>query len=64
MKKIKKTYIIDKNLTAPVSKGENVGYVAIKLNDKVVTTINLYAMEDIQLGSLYRRTLDSILKNF
>ena len=64
MKKIKKTYIIDKNLTAPVSKGENVGYVAIKLNDNVVTTINLYAMEDIQLGSLYRRTLDSILKNF
>ena len=64
MKKIKKTYIIDKNLTAPVSKGENVGYVAIKLNDEVVTTINLYAMEDIQLGSLYRRTLDSILKNF
>ena len=64
IKKIKKTYIIDKNLTAPVSKGENVGYVAIKLNDNVVTTINLYAMEDIQLGSLYRRTLDSILKNF
>ena len=64
MKKIKKTYIIDKNLTAPVSKGENVGYVAVKLNDEVVTTINLYAMEDIQLGSLYRRTLDSILKNF
>ena len=64
IKKVKKTYVIDKNLTAPVSKGENVGYVAIKLNDEVVTKINLYAMEDIQLGSLYRRTLDSILKNF
>ena len=64
IKNIKKTYVIDKNLTAPVSKGENVGYVAIKLNDEVVTKINLYALEDIQLGSLYRRTLDSILKNF
>jgi len=64
LKKIKKTYIIDKNLTAPVSKGENVGYVAIKLNNEVVTKINLYALEDIKLGSLYRRTLDSILKNF
>ena len=64
IKKIKKTYVIDKNLTAPVSKGENVGYVAIKLNNEVVTKINLYALEDIQLGSLYRRTLDSILKNF
>ena len=64
IKKIKKTFVIDKNLTAPVSKGENVGYVAIKLNNEVVTKINLYALEDIQLGSLYRRTLDSILKNF
>ena len=64
IKKIKKTYIIDKNLTAPVSKGENVGYVAIKLDNEVVTKINLYALEDIQLGGLYRRTLDSILKNF
>ena len=64
IKKIKKTYIIDKNLTAPVSKGENVGYVAIELDNEVVTKINLYALEDIQLGGLYRRTLDSILKNF
>ena len=64
IKKIKKTYIIDKNLTAPVSKGENVGYVAIEFDNEVVTKINLYALEDIQLGSLYRRTLDSILKNF
>jgi len=38
--------------------------VAIKLNNEVVTKINLYALEDIELGSLYRRTLDSILKNF
>ena len=64
IKKIKKTFIIDKNLTAPVSKGENVGYVTIRLNDEVITKINLYALEEIQLGSLYRRTLDSILKNF
>ena len=64
IKKIKKTYIIDKNLTAPVSKGENVGYVAIELDNEVLTKINLYALEDIQLGGLYRRTLDSILKNF
>ena len=64
IKKIKKIYVIDKNLTAPVSKGENVGYVAIKLDNELVTKINLYALEDIQLGSLYRRTLDSILKNF
>ena len=64
IKKIKKSYVVDKNLTAPVSKGENVGYVAIELNGEIVTKINLYALEDIQLGSLYRRTLDSILKNF
>ena len=64
LKKIRNTFVIDSNLTAPIAKGENVGYVMMKINNEVVTKINLYSLEDIKLGSAYRRTLDSILKKF
>ena len=63
IKKIKKKYVVDRNLTAPVEIGEKVGFVAIQLNNKTVTRIELFAMEAIGLGSIYQRTLDSILKN-
>jgi D-alanyl-D-alanine carboxypeptidase (penicillin-binding protein 5/6) len=63
IKKIKKKYVIDRNLTAPVEIGEKVGFVAIQLNNKIVTRIELFAMEAIGPGSIYQRTLDSILKN-
>ena len=64
IKKITKKYIIDRNLTAPVEAGESVGFVAIQLNNKTVTRIKLFAMEPVGLGSVYQRTLDSILKSF
>ena len=64
IKKIKNRFVVDENLTAPVQKGENVGYISVELADKVITKINLYTREDVKLGSAYRRTLDSILKNF
>ncbi len=64
LSKVKNKFIVDKNLSAPVKKGENVGYISVELGGKIITRINLYAKEDIELGSAYRRTLDSILKNF
>ena len=64
IKKIKSRFVVDENLTAPIQKGENVGYISVELADKVITKINLYTREDVKLGSAYRRTLDSILKNF
>ena len=64
LERIKKNFVIDKGLTAPVKAGENVGFVAIKLDDKIVTRINLYASESIGIGNVYRRSVDSVLKNF
>ena len=64
LERIKKNFVIDKGLTAPVKAGENVGFVAIKLDDEVVTRINLYASESIEIGNVYRRSVDSVLKNF
>ncbi len=64
IKNIKKKFIIDKNLSAPVNQNEAVGYVVIELEGKVITTFKLFAMEPIKQGSLYRQTLDSIYRYF
>ena len=64
IKNIKTKYVIDQNLTAPVQKGESIGYAVIQLQGKNITTIKLYAMESVDEGSFYRKTLDSILRKF
>jgi len=60
-KNLKFEYVIDKKLTAPVKKSEAIGFMNVKLNNKVIKTYKLTALEDINQGSLYRRTLDSLL---
>ena len=64
IKNIKKKFVIDRNLSAPVSKDEAVGYVVIELEGKPITTFKLFAMETIAEGSFYRKTLDSIYRYF
>tara|TARA_Y100000022_G_scaffold40564_1_gene33413 strand:- start:190 stop:1335 length:1146 start_codon:yes stop_codon:yes gene_type:complete len=64
IKNIKYKYVIDKNLTAPIEKGEVVGYAVIQLEGESLTTIKLHSTEDISEGSFYRKTLDSILRSF
>ena len=64
IKNIKQKYVIDKNLTAPINQGDSVGYVVIKLDNKILTTIKLHSMESIGEGSFYQKTLDSILRSF
>jgi D-alanyl-D-alanine carboxypeptidase (penicillin-binding protein 5/6) len=64
IKNIKKKFVIDQNLSAPVNQNEVVGYMSIELEGKVITTYKLFAMESIKEGNLYRRTLDSIYRYF
>tara|TARA_B100001564_G_scaffold309399_1_gene280431 strand:- start:926 stop:1927 length:1002 start_codon:yes stop_codon:yes gene_type:complete len=64
IKNIKYKYVVDKNLTAPIEQGESVGYAIVQLNNKNLTTIRLYSMEPVSEGNFYRKTLDSILRNF
>ena len=64
IKNIKKKFVIDRNLSAPVNQNEAVGYVVIELEGKIVTTYKLFAMESIKEGSFYRKTLDSIYRYF
>ena len=60
-KNLKYDYIIDRQLTAPIQKNQTIGFMHIKLKDKIIHTVKLTALKDVNQGSLYRRTLDSLL---
>ena len=64
IKNIKKKFVIDRNLSAPVNQNEAVGYMVIELEGKTINTYKLFAMEPIKEGSFYRKTLDSIYRYF
>ena len=59
-KKLKYDYIIDRQLTAPVKKNEIIGFMNVTLDGEVIKTYKLSALENINQGSLYRRTIDSL----
>jgi serine-type D-Ala-D-Ala carboxypeptidase (penicillin-binding protein 5/6) len=51
---------INPKLVAPIAKGDVVGQVEVKLEDKVVRTANLIAMDGVEEGGIFRRLWDSI----
>jgi D-alanyl-D-alanine carboxypeptidase (penicillin-binding protein 5/6) len=60
-KNLKYQYVIDKQLTAPINQNEAIGFMHVKLNDEIIQTYKLTALESVNQGSLYRRTVDSFL---
>ena len=60
-KNLKYQYVIDKQLTAPINQNETIGFMHVKLNDEIIQTYKLIALESVNQGSLYRRTVDSLL---
>ena len=60
-KNLKYQYVIDKQLTAPINQNETIGFMHIKLNGEIIQTYKLTALESVKQGSLYRRTVDSLL---
>jgi D-alanyl-D-alanine carboxypeptidase (penicillin-binding protein 5/6) len=60
-KNLKYEYIIDRQLTAPIKQDQTIGFMHVKLKDKIIQTYKLTALEDVNQGSLYRRTVDSLL---
>lgn len=58
------TQDIPKNLSAPIIKGQIVGNVVIKLNDEVIATQPLIALEDDPAGGLFTRSKDHITLMF
>ena len=60
-KNLKYQYVIDNQLTAPINQNETIGFMHVKLNDEIIQTYKLTALESVNQGSLYRRTVDSFL---
>jgi D-alanyl-D-alanine carboxypeptidase (penicillin-binding protein 5/6) len=58
---LKYQYVIDRKLTAPIKQNETIGFMHVKLNDEILQTYKLTALENVNQGSLYRRTVDSLL---
>ena len=47
-------------LTAPIQQGDVIGKVEVKLDDKVVRSTDLVALDTVEEGGLFRRFWDSI----
>lgn len=48
-------------IVAPIAAGAELGQVEIRLNDEVITSQSLVALENVEPGSWWRRLLDSLL---
>lgn len=55
---------IDKNLTAPILKGENHGNVVVKLGDEVIAQMPLVALENVDKGTIWNRLSDYVSMGF
>lgn len=53
-------FTLDKALRAPLAKGEQVGTLHLKLDDKDVMTMPLVALEDVEQGGIFSRMIDYI----
>ncbi len=55
---------INKNIEAPVEKGQQLGMVRVLLNNDEILTRPLVALQAVDKGSLWQRTRDQIIKLF
>lgn len=53
---------IDKNIEAPVTKGQKVGVVRVSLNGDVLETVPLVALETVNEGNLFQMAKDYVLR--
>lgn len=58
--KIKAYMNVDATIVAPITKGQIYGKVEVKLGDELVAERSLVALEDVEEGGFWRRTVDNI----
>jgi len=51
---------IDREISAPIARGQQLGQVNIKLDDELMLSEDIVAMQDVAEGSLFVRAMDSI----
>ncbi len=62
--KLKASFTLDKPLEAPINKGEVVGTLTIKIEDDIVTTYPLVALDQVNEGGLFKKVTDYFKKKF
>ncbi|AYG10001.1 D-alanyl-D-alanine carboxypeptidase [Pseudomonas fluorescens] len=60
LKKLAASMTMNPQLTAPIAKGDVIGKVEVKLDDKVVHSADLIALDAVEEGGIFRRVWDSI----
>ncbi len=55
---------VDSVIEAPVTKGNQYGEVTVRLEDQLIATVPLVALESVEQGSLFKRIWDSIVQFF
>ena len=60
--KLDATMDIDKNIEAPVAKGQQIGVVKVSLDGELLETMPLVALETVNEGSLFQQAKDYFLR--
>ena len=60
--KLDATMDIDKNIQAPIAKGQPVGVVKVSLNGDMLASVPLVALETVEEGSLFQIAKDYVLR--
>ena len=60
--KLDATMDIDKNIEAPVEKGQQIGVVKVSLNGELLESVPLVALETISEGSIFQQAKDYVLR--
>ena len=60
LKKLAASMTLNPQLVAPIKQGDVIGKVEVKLEDKVVHSADLIALEPVEEGGFFRRVWDSI----
>ncbi|MCY1420000.1 D-alanyl-D-alanine carboxypeptidase DacC [compost metagenome] len=60
LKKLQANMTLNPQLIAPIKQGDVIGKVEVKLEDQVVHSADLIALETVEEGGIFRRLWDSI----
>ncbi|MND59425.1 D-alanyl-D-alanine carboxypeptidase DacC precursor [compost metagenome] len=59
-KKLQASMTLNPQLIAPINKGDVIGKVEVKMEDQVVHSADLIALETVEEGGFFRRLWDSV----
>jgi D-alanyl-D-alanine carboxypeptidase (penicillin-binding protein 5/6) len=57
-KNLKANFIIDRQLQAPLKKGEVVGVLSLQIENETIADYPLVALQDVNEGSMFDKALD------